>query len=206
MGFYSRHIFPRLLDWSLGNEEVKHQRAQALAAARGRVLEIGFGTGLNLPHYPDAVTTLVTVEPERMLEKRVAKRIAEARFPVEQFHLDASGRLPFEANGFDTVVTTFALCTILRVSAALAEMRRALKPTGIYIFLEHGRSDDPRVARWQDRFNPIQNVVACGCNINRPIDRIIKDAGFEPTELHRYLMPGVPQMFGEMYRGTARKL
>jgi ubiquinone/menaquinone biosynthesis C-methylase UbiE len=169
------------------------------------VLEIGFGTGLNLPHYPCGVRELTAIEPEQMLAGRVAKRIALSRFNVNLARLDASLRLPFEDESFDRTVTTFTLCTIGEVARALAEMRRVLKSDGRYIFLEHGRSDDPRVARRQDRFNPIQRRVACGCNVNRRIDRLIKDAGFEIIELDRYLMPATPRLFGEMYRGAARK-
>jgi ubiquinone/menaquinone biosynthesis C-methylase UbiE len=205
MGIYSKYIFPRLLDWTLNNRIVQGERRRALASASGRVLEIGFGTGLNLPYYPASVTALTAIEPERMLVKRVAKRIIEARMPVELVRLDASLRLPFEDERFDSVVTTFTLCTIKDVGAALEEIRRVLKREGRYIFLEHGRSDDARTAKRQDKFNPVQNLVACGCNINRSIDKLIKEAGFSIVELDRYLLPDTPRLFGEMYRGEARK-
>lgn len=205
MGIYSKYIFPRLLDWTLGNRIVQAERQRALASLSGHVLEVGFGTGLNLPHFPASVTKLTALEPERMLVKRVAKRIGEARMPVEQARLDASLRLPFDDESFDSIVTTFTLCTIKDVSAALKEIRRVLKRDGRYVFLEHGRSDDARTAKRQDRFNPIQNLIACGCNVNRPIDRLIKEAGFTIAELDRYLMPDTPRLFGEMYRGIAEK-
>lgn len=205
MGIYSKYIFPRLLDWTLGNRIVQAERQRALASLSGHVLEVGFGTGLNLPHFPAGVTKLTALEPERMLTKRVAKRIGEARMPVEQARLDASLRLPFDDESFDSIVTTFTLCTIKDVSAALEEIRRVLKRDGRYVFLEHGRSDDARTAKRQDRFNPIQNLIACGCNVNRPIDRLIKEAGFTIAELDRYLMPDTPRLFGEMYRGIAEK-
>ncbi|HVG21525.1 MAG TPA: class I SAM-dependent methyltransferase, partial [Blastocatellia bacterium] len=180
-------------------------RREALAPVRGNVLEIGFGTGLNLPHYSNQLTKLTAVDPARMLKDRVERRIAEAGMPVEQIHLDAGGRLPLDDDSFDFVVTTFTLCSIAEAGAALREMRRVLKPEGRYVFLEHGRSDDLRVAKRQDFFNPIQKVIACGCNINRPIDRLIRGAGFAITRLDRYVMPETPRMFGEMYRGSARK-
>jgi len=157
MGLYSKHIFPRLLDWSLGSGPHKREREHALARAFGHALEIGFGTGLNLPHYPLAVTRLTAIEPERMLEGRVARRIEQARMPVELKQLDATGRLPFDDDAFDTVVTTWTLCSIENVAPALAEIRRVLKPEGRYIFFEHGRSEDARVARRQDLLNPIQD-------------------------------------------------
>ena len=204
MGLYSRHIFPRLMDWALGTRIVGRMRDEALEPANGHVLEIGFGTGLNLSHYPSKVTRLTVVEPRTALERRVQQRIAEARMPIEQFKLDASGRLPFEDASFDSVVTTFTLCSIDDVASALAEMRRVLKADGRYIFLEHGRSDDPRTARRQDRFNPIQRIVGDGCNVNRRIDSLIRESGFDIEKLDRFVMPDTPRLFGEMYRGTAR--
>lgn len=205
MGFYSRHIFPCLLDWSLGNATLGEHRLAALAPLRGRVLEIGFGTGLNLPFFPQQVSRLTAIDSEQMLPKKVAKRVAEARMPVECLQLDAGGKLPLDNQAFDGVVTTFTLCSIADVRSALDEIRRVLKPEGQYVFLEHGRSDDPRVARRQDFFNPIQKVVGCGCNLNRPIDRLIRDAGLQISKLDRYQMPDTPRIFGEIYRGAAKK-
>ena len=202
MGLYSNYIFPRVLDWTLGTEYFERERAKTLEPTRGSVLEIGFGTGLNLPHYPLQVTKLTVVEPERMLASRVAGRVSRARMPVEQFRLDASRRLPFDDNTFDSAVTTLTLCSIADVGAALAEIRRLLKPDGRYVFLEHGRSDDPRVAKRQDFFNPVQKIVACGCNMNRPIDQLVQDAGFEILTLERFLMPDAPRVLSEMYRGV----
>jgi len=205
MGIYSSHIFPRLLDWSLGNSMIQRQRREALAPLGGHVLEIGFGTGLNLSCFPEAVTELTAVDNERMLQKRVAKRIGEARVPVRQLTLDAGEKLPFEDCEFDGIVTTFTLCSIPDVGSALSEIGRLLKRDGQYVFLEHGRSDDPSVAKRQELFNPLQKVIGRGCNMNRPIDRLIKASGLEITKLERYLMPDTPRVLGEMYRGVARK-
>src|ERR1700730_2281456 len=151
MGFYSSYIFPRLVEWSLGNAIVRDQRRAALASLRGQVLEIGFGTGLNLACYPPQVTGLTAIDSVTMLPGRVADRIARTQMRVQRLKLDAGGRLPFEGESFDGVVTTFTLCSIADVAAALAEIRRILKPSGDYVFLEHGRSDNPRIARSQDR-------------------------------------------------------
>ena len=205
MGLYSSYIFPRLLDWTLGTPYIEKQRRTTLSPVHGRVLEIGFGTGLNLPYYPGAVTSLTVVEPEKMLPDRVSRRIAEARMPVDQVRLDASSGLPFADNNFDSIVTTFTLCSIADVGAALSEMRRVLKSEGQFVFLEHGRSDDQRVARRQDFFNPIQRIIGCGCNMNRSMDRLITDAGFELVTIERFLMPKTPRVFAEMYRGVATK-
>ncbi|MFY9609454.1 MAG: class I SAM-dependent methyltransferase [Blastocatellia bacterium] len=205
MGIYSKHIFPRLMDWGLRSRVVAGERRAALAPARGEVLEIGFGTGLNLPHYSPAVTKLTVIDPNPMLADRVARRISEARMPVEQLHLDASGRLPFEDASFDSIVTTFTLCSIDELTSALREMRRVLRPVGQYLFLEHGRSADPRVAKRQDFFNPVQKLIACGCNLNRPIDDLIRESGFCIVELDRFVMDGTPRIAGEMFRGTANR-
>ena len=204
MGFYSKQIFPRMMDWALGNRAISRERAATLELARGDVLEIGFGTGLNLPDYPPAVNTLTVIDPNLALADRVARRISEARIPVEQFELDASGRLPFDDSSFDVVATTFTLCSIDDVSSALREMRRVLRPDGQYLFLEHGRSDDSRVARLQNFLNPVQKLVACGCNLNRPIEDLIRASGFCIVELSRFQMPDLPRFVGECYRGIAR--
>lgn len=205
MGLYSACIFPFFLDLMLDNEAIRCERRETLAPLYGRVLEIGFGTGLNLPCYPRQVTELTVIDSERMLAGRVGRRVAAAGMPVRQMKLDASGRLPFADDSFDGVATTLTLCSIENVSAALAEIRRVLKTDGRYVFLEHGRSRDPQVAKRQDSFNPIQKIIACGCHVNRPIDRLVEDAGLEVAKLERYLMPGSPRILGEMYRGRAHK-
>jgi ubiquinone/menaquinone biosynthesis C-methylase UbiE len=205
MGLYSKLIFPRLLDWSLGNTTVAEHRLAALAPLRGHVLEIGFGTGLNLPFFPQEVTRLTVIDTEQMLPKKVAKRIAEAHLPVERLQLDASGRLPLDNQAFDGVVTTFTLCSIADVHSALNETRRVLKWEGQYVFLEPGRSADQRIAGRQDFFNPVQRMIGCGCNLNRKIDDLIRESGFEIVKLERYRMPDVPRILGETYRGIARR-
>src|SRR4030095_16792326 len=206
MGLYSNYIFPRILDWSLGTRLIRKERRTALECLNGHVLEIGFGTGLNLPCYPPQVTRLTTLDSEEMLRDLVARRIDDAHMPVTQLKIDANGRLPFEDNSFDGVATTFTLCSIRDVQSALAEIYRVLAPAGKYVFLEHGRSDEPRVARRQDLLNPIQHWVACGCNLNRRIDQLVRNANLQIKNLERYCLPTTPRMFGEMYRGVAGKV
>ena len=206
MGLYAKFIFPCLLDWSLGTAEFGKYRRRALAPARGRTLEIGFGTGLNLPYYPAAVTELTVLDSENMLRRRVAQRIAACPLPVTKMQLDAQGRLPFADQSFDSVVTTLTLCSIANTSPALAEIRRVLKPDGQFIFFEHGRSSDPAVARNQDQFNPLQKIIGAGCNMNRPIDQLIRAAGFEFTQFERFLLPKAPRVLAEMYQGSATPL
>jgi ubiquinone/menaquinone biosynthesis C-methylase UbiE len=202
MPLYSDVIFPRLLDLMLGQRRLMECRRTALAAARGEVLEIGFGTGLNLTCYPTTVARLTIIDPARHLPARVEKRIQEVAFPVERAYLDAA-TLPFEAGRFDTIVSTWTLCTIPQVEQALAEVRRVLASGGKFLFLEHGRSADPRIARRQDRWNGVQNVVACGCHLNRPIDRLIEGAGMQFERIERFTMPGTPAVLAPHYLGMA---
>jgi len=205
MGFYADHIFPRLMDWTLRGPVHQAEREKALQSVRGEVLEVGFGTGLNLRHYPRGVTRLTVIDVADMLQLRVARRIAAAPFPVERAQLSGD-ELPFPDERFDCVVTTLTLCSIRDPVAALRQIRRVLKPEGTYVFLEHGRSDDERVARRQDFFNPLQRRVACGCNINRRIDALIREAGLEVRSLERYVLRGNPRIMAEMYRGTAGRM
>lgn len=205
MAIYRDHIFPRLMDSGLGSRQHRTMRERALVQARGSVLEIGFGTGLNLPCYPPAVETLVGLDQATMLADRVAGRIARASFPVDRIQQDAANPLPFEAESFDTIVSTWTLCSIDRLRAALVELRRVLRADGLFLFLEHGRSDRTLAASLQDAVNPIQNVLACGCNLNRKIDQEIQDAGFKIIELERFKVDGVPRVFGEVYEGAARR-
>jgi ubiquinone/menaquinone biosynthesis C-methylase UbiE len=202
MGIYADHIFPHLMEWAMGSPLMQEQRRLALERARGEVLEIGFGTGLNLPLYSTSVTAITAVDPAILLPKIVARRIVEAEKPVTLVHVGAE-QLPFPDHRFDCVVSTWTLCTIADVSGALREIRRVVKSDGHFLFLEHGRSRDPRVARWQDRFNPLQQIIGCGCNLNRPMDILITQAGLRLQSLERYCLPNVPRLIGEMYRGIA---
>lgn len=203
MGFYAQHIFPRLMDWGMKRRLFQEERAQALAPVHGDVLEIGFGTGLNLPHYPALIARLTAVDPMQALPERVAERCRAVSFPV-QFVPVTAETLPFDDGRFDCAVSTWTLCTIPDPIAALHEVKRVLKPGGLFLFTEHGRSDDRRIAVWQDRLNPLQNVVACGCNLNRRIDHLIQAAGLTLDRLDRFELPGVPRVAGTMYRGQAR--
>jgi ubiquinone/menaquinone biosynthesis C-methylase UbiE len=202
MGLYAKHIFPRLMDRFMRGQEFQRLREDLLTSADGDVLEIGLGTGLNLACYPQRVLRLRAVDPTPLLPARVAKRSATVSFPVEITHLSAE-RLPYEDGSFDCVVSTWTLCTIPDSVQALREVRRVLKPTGRFLFLEHGRSDNAATAAWQDRLNPIQNVLGCGCNLNRRIDQLISKAGLHILQLDRFVMEGVPRIGGELYRGIA---
>ena len=193
------------MDHVMRGAEFQQLRTGVLQSAAGEVMEIGIGTGLNLAHYGPTVLRVRAVDPIPMLPSRTAERRAAVPFPVEITHQSAE-RLPYEDRTFDCVVSTWTLCTITDPVRALQEVGRVLKPGGKFLFLEHGRSDDQKITRWQDRLNPVQNIIGCGCNLNRRIDDLIAQAGLTITQLDRFAMQGVPRIGGEMYRGTATGL
>jgi len=204
MGLYSHHIFPRLMDWVMAGEEFRRLRTGLLSGLHGEALELGIGTGLNLPHYPKTITRLHAVDPADLLPKLVTERSANQSFPIHIQHITAES-LPYDDRSFDFIVSTWTLCTIPDPVKALQEVHRVLKPDGMFLFLDHGRSEDATVAAWQDRLNPIQNIIGCGCNLNRKIDHIIARAGLKIMTLDRFQMQRVPKLGGEMYRGTATR-
>ena len=194
---------PRVQDWSM--RFVDRFRSETLAGACGNVLEVGFGTGLNLPHYGSEVRGLWGLDPMNSTGLACTEeRIAQAPFPVERVTLRADGQLPFDAGHFDTVVTTWTLCSIPDTARALGEMRRVLKPGGRYLFIEHGRSRNEKTMRWQDRLNPTWLWLSDGCNLNRPIDEIVTRGGFELASLNEFLGRG-PAVVSSLYRGAAIK-
>jgi ubiquinone/menaquinone biosynthesis C-methylase UbiE len=202
VGLYATYVYPRLMEWALSSDACAAERRRALASARGEVLEIGFGTGLNLPHYPPTVTHLTILDSAAHVPSRVAARIKAAAFPITTAILDAE-RLPFDDARFDTVTSTWTLCSIPEPVAALREIRRVLRPGGRFLFLEHGLSEDPAIQRWQHLWNPVQRVIGCGCNVDRRIDELVAASGLTTTELTRFELPGEMRMIGAMYRGTA---
>jgi ubiquinone/menaquinone biosynthesis C-methylase UbiE len=180
-------------------------RPDAVDGARGDVLEIGFGTGLNLRHYPGEVSSVCGIDPMATEGvARVERRIAQAPFPVERAALRADSELPFDAGRFDCVVTTWTLCSIPDARAALAEMHRVLKPGGRYLFIEHGRGRTESTIRWQDRLNPTWKRFTDGCNINRPVDELVEQSGFELTSLDEFEGKG-PRLISHLYRGVAQR-
>src|SRR5262245_51312284 len=196
-------VKPRLQDWMMGFMD--EMRPATVGHAEGEVLEVGFGTGGNLRLYPSSVKSVTGLDP--MATERVPAvdaRIARARVPVIRTALPADGALPFDAGRFDCIVTTWTLCSIPDAAAALREMRRVLKPGGHYLFIEHGKSQRESTARWQDRVNPLWCRISDGCNINRPIDRIVENAGFALTSIERFRGKG-PGLFAQMYRGVAER-
>jgi ubiquinone/menaquinone biosynthesis C-methylase UbiE len=202
MGFYARHIFPRLMHWSLSRPALAEERRRALAGVSGAVLEIGFGTGLNLPHYPNDVRKITAVDRNEAVFRLAEQQIAASPIAVERL-VQSSERLPMPDGSFDSVVSTFTLCSIADVAAALREMRRVLRPSGRFFFLEHGLSSQPRVARWQHRLTPITRCIGEGCHLDRPIRRLIEQAGFHAVQCDEHYSPAMPRLAGYLYCGVA---
>ncbi|HLI73162.1 MAG TPA: class I SAM-dependent methyltransferase [Acidimicrobiales bacterium] len=203
MSFYRDRVLPVITDVALSGKPNREVRARIVTDLQGEVVEIGFGSGRNVPFYPDAVTRVRAVEPAAGGRRIAAKRIAASTVPVEFVGLDGAS-LPLDDDSVDHVLTTWTLCTIPDVERALGEVVRVLRPGGTLRFAEHGRSPDPRVARWQDRLNPVQKKVFGGCHLNRKIDDLLTTSGLHLTALRNYALPG-PQVFGYMYEGVAAK-
>ena len=192
MSFYAEWLFPRMLDRGLNTPGINARRARLLANAQGRVLEIGFGTGATLDYYDFAlVDSLTVVEPSTGMNKLAAKRIAASGGRVDIVP-GAGEHLPFAEASFDTVATSLTLCSVTDVPAVLAEIRRVLRPGGLFLFLEHVASDDPARRRWQSRLTPVQKVIGVGCHLDRPTASLVRDAGFDVPDLEQQIEPSMP--------------
>src|SRR6266481_6427419 len=183
MSLYSKYVLPGIIDLAMRNKDAARLRSVWVAHARGDVLEVGIGSGLNLPYYSPQVRRVYGVDPSLELQRRAHKRIAIGCFPVEFFAQSAEQPLPLPHASIDTVVVTWTLCSIPEVSSALQEMRRVLKPSGRLIFVEHGQSTEPRVVAWQERLTPMWKRFTGGCHLNRKVDELITSAGFHIVEL-----------------------
>jgi ubiquinone/menaquinone biosynthesis C-methylase UbiE len=203
VGIYGDKVLPRLTNVMLGGQEFARLRARVAAGLEGEVLEVGFGSGLNVPHYPSAVTGVHAVDPATVGRKLAAERVAASTVPVDYIGLDGEA-LPLDDRSVDHVLTTWTLCTIPQVDQALREIRRVLRPGGALHFLEHGRSPDAGVARWQDRLTPLQRRIAGGCHLNRPIDQLVADADLEIAQLDNYYVRG-PKPYTYMFEGRATR-
>ncbi len=201
MGFYEEQILPRGINWAMSGKRFSKLRQQYLKDVGGKVLEVGFGSGLNLPHYTGRVTHLYALDPSQLGRRLAGKRMRRAPFPVEFVELQGN-RFALPDRSVDAVVSTWTLCTIPDPDSALKEIRRVLKPEGKFCFLEHGLSPERGVARLQNLWNPIQKRFAGGCHVNRVIDRLILDSGFKILGHKRFYMEG-PKIFSYMYGGIA---
>lgn len=203
MGFYQSHVLPRVIDKACGIREIDELRPRVAAGLAGRVVEIGFGSGLNLPHLPPEVDELLAVDPATVGRRLARARLADSPVAVEFVGLDGA-QLPLDDGTVDGALSTFTLCTIPDVELALQEVHRVLRPGGELHLLEHGLSTDPPVARWQHRLTPLQRRLLGGCHLDRPIAQLVEQAGFELVRLDTSYLRG-PRPMSYLYLGVARK-
>lgn len=192
MGIYREHVLPRIVDKICSMKSGDPYRERVCVGLHGAVIEIGFGSGTNVPFYPSEVQSVAAIEPSDVAWRMAAKRLAASPVRVERSGLDGQS-LPFQDDTFDSAVSTFTMCTIPDLPAALAEVRRVLRPGGTLHFVEHGLAPDEKVVRWQRRLNPIQNRVFGGCNLNRQIVDELERAGFTIKEKDEYYEEGAPR-------------
>lgn len=204
MGFYAQKLFPYLLDWTMSDATFTHYRRQVLAEVQGEVLEIGFGTGLNLPYYPAHVTKITTVDANAGVNALAQKRIRASTIAIDNRVLNGEN-LPMADNTFDSVVSTWTLCSIANVEQALHEIHRVLKPGGRFFFVEHGLSNDSKVQLWQNRLTPLQRVIADGCHLNRNMQQLVQQQ-FASIDLKTFEAEQMSRVFGHLYQGTATKI
>jgi ubiquinone/menaquinone biosynthesis C-methylase UbiE len=203
MGFYETHVVPRVVNVACGTKVVQPLRRRACEGLAGDVLEIGFGTGHNVPFYPSAVDRVAAVEPSDLGWKLADKRLRATSMPVERSGLDGQS-LPFGDDSYDTALSTWTMCTIPDVVAALAEVRRVLKPGGTLHFLEHGLAPDEQVQRWQHRLDPLEKALFGGCHLTRPVVDLLTNAGFIIKELDVFYEKGAPRFAGADSLGVAQ--
>lgn len=204
MSIYSRVIFPCFYDRIMDKPLWAKYRQEQLAAVEGEILEIGVGTGLNLPHYPPHIRRIVTVDPNPGMNKRLQRRIDQTGMEVDK-RVISSEELPFDEGTFDCVVSTITLCSIPDATRAMSELYRVLRPGGRILFLEHGISPDVQVAKWQRRLDWIQKRFADGCTLRLDLRKLFSTQSFGTLDVDNFYMEETPKTHGYMYRGVATK-
>lgn len=203
MGLYGEQVLPRIINVACAmGPVVAELRQRVCAGLSGSVVEIGFGSGLNVPHYPATVSTVAAIEPSDVAWKLAADRLAGSPVPVERAGLDGQS-LPFADDTFDSALSTWTMCTIADIEAALAELRRVLRPGGSLHFVEHGLAPDESVAKWQRRLDPVQQRVFGGCHLTRRIGELVQQAGLAIGELDVFYEKGAPKALGADTLGVA---
>lgn len=203
MRFYDQHVLPHLINCACGSPQILKLRSQVVPKAEGVVLEVGMGSGINLPFYDtERVDFVWGLEPSEGMRRKAAKRVAESAVDVRWLDLPGE-EIPLESNSVDTVLLTFTLCTIPDPYTALQQMRRVLKPGGKLLFCEHGRAEQASVRSWQNRLNSVWSRLAGGCQLNRQIDGLIAQSGFELRNVRTFFMPKTPRIAGYVYLGEA---
>jgi ubiquinone/menaquinone biosynthesis C-methylase UbiE len=205
MAFYKDRVLPCLVHWSMRQDTFSAYRRRVIPAAQGRVLEIGVGSGLNFPLYGVAATRVIGLDPSRKLLAMAATAPQTGRPAAIDVMEGSAEAIPLKDKSIDSVVTTWTLCTIPDVRAALGEMRRVLRPSGHLLFVEHGRSPDEKVRRWQDRLTPFWKHVSGGCHLNRGIGELLEQSGFRIEQIETGYMKG-PKLMTFMYEGKARRV
>lgn len=202
MGVYDNHVLPRIIDLVCGIKPLGGLRRRACTGLHGRVVEVGFGSGLNVPYYPGEVSSVAAIEPADTAWNLAKKRLADAGVPIDRTGLDGQS-LPLDDASCDTALSTFTLCTIPDVDAALGEIRRVLKPGGALHFLEHGLAPDESVRRWQHRLDPMERRLFGGCHLTRPVADLLTRAGFTIKELDALYEKSAPKPWGAVSLGVA---
>ncbi len=203
MGFYSQRILPYLLNWAMSDPNLAKYRQEVLADVQGEVLEIGFGTGLNLSYYPENIQKIIAIDANPGVNALAQKQIQASSITVDYRVLNGEN-LPMADNTFDSVVSTWTLCSIANVEQALQEIYRVLKPGGRFFFVEHGLSNEPQIQVWQNQLTPLQKVIADGCHFNRNIRQLVKNQ-FDTVILKEFYADKIPKISGYLYKGVASK-
>ncbi|MFT5483416.1 MAG: ubiquinone/menaquinone biosynthesis C-methylase UbiE [Halieaceae bacterium] len=203
MGFYDTHVLPHFINLACGTKPITRQRQKVVPLAEGRILEIGMGSGLNIPHYNlDKVDMVWGLEPSHGMREKARPIVEAAPFPIEWLDLPGE-EIPLDNNSVDTIVLTYTLCTIPDWLTALKQMRRVLKPGGTLLFSEHGKAPDAGVQNWQNKIDPIWGKIAGGCHLNRDIPALLIEGGFNIREMDSMYMPSTPRIAGFTYWGMA---